>query len=449
MDNLLSRHRNLTVLVVVLFAQVVGLAVQVKRAAESGSVRLVRVWTIGTLTPVEKAFVHTREWMHDTWRDYFYLRDVRKENEDLRRQIERMRLEQIRMQEDAGQARRLQALLGFKEQYIQQTLPAQVISTTGSEFSRGIYIDKGLGNGLKNDMAVITPEGVVGKIYRVYPASSLVLLINDPSSGAGVILEKSRLQGILRGTPGGETVVQNIMSDEKLEVGERVLTSGGDRIFPKGLPVGVVSKVDNGPDLFLNVRVKPAAQLNRLEEVLVITKIVEKTPDTNEPVVRQRAADILAERLPSVPPKPPETPAGTQPSPGAQPASGVPPNAATPKPGAAKPAQPANPAANPAKSASGAGGTVTKPPMSTGSAGTSAAQGNTQTKAGAPAGTAPTKPAANATGVLQSKPLTPGVNPTAEKPKSGATNKKPAADAAKPDPNKPAKPTPKDTPPTT
>ena len=136
MDNLLSRHRNLTMLVVVLFAQVVGLAVQVKRPSESGSVRLVRVWTIGALTPIEKGVVHTREWIHDTWRNYFYLRDVRRENEALRREIERMQLEQIRMQEDAGQARRLQALLGFKEQYIQQTLPAQVISTTGSEFSR-------------------------------------------------------------------------------------------------------------------------------------------------------------------------------------------------------------------------------------------------------------------------------------------------------------------------
>ncbi len=488
MDNLLSRHRNLTVLVVVLFAQVVGLAVQVKRASESGSVRLVRVWTIGALTPVEKGFVHTREWVHNTWQNYFYLRGVRKENEELRQQIEQMRLQQIRMQEDASQARRLQALLGFKEQYIQQTLPAQVISTTGSEFSRGIYIDKGAQDGLKNDMAVITVEGVVGKIYRVYPNSSLVLLINDPSSGAGVILEKSRLQGILRGTPSGETVVQNIMSDEKLEVGEPVITSGGDRIFPKGLPVGVVTKVDNGPDLFLNVRIKPAAPLSRLEEVLVISKIVEKTPDTNEVVVRQRAADILAERLPTVPPKPPDTPA--KPAAGGQPAAGPLPDA-----GGAKPTPPAKPSgtpgspsvgrpsaignpgaamiakpqpatgrvtgtagnANPAVSApdkvsapglkpAAAAGAATKPVTNPGSAVPGAGQSAVQTKSVAPAGATPAKPSAAGTG--QSKPLA-GANAAAEKPKAGSTTDKKPAEAAKPEPNKPAKPTPKDGPPTT
>src|SRR5512146_1908691 len=120
MDNLLSRHRNLTGLVVVLFAQVVGLAVQVKRPAESGSTRLVRVWTVSALTPIEKGVVHTQEWFRYTWRNYFYLRGVRQENRNLRAEIERMRLEQVRLAEDAGQARRLQALLGFKEQYIQQ-----------------------------------------------------------------------------------------------------------------------------------------------------------------------------------------------------------------------------------------------------------------------------------------------------------------------------------------
>jgi rod shape-determining protein MreC len=131
-----------------------------------------------------------------------------------------------------------------------------------------------------------------------------VLLISDQLSGVGAILESSRLQSVLKGTPAGETILSNVMADEMVVPGERVLTSGGDRIFPKGLPIGVVSQVSKGPDLFLNVRVTPAAHINRLEEVLVITKIVDKTPDATQagPV---RAADILAQRLPTVQVKPP------------------------------------------------------------------------------------------------------------------------------------------------
>jgi rod shape-determining protein MreC len=152
-------------------------------------------------------------------------------------------------------------------------------------------------------MAVITGGAVVGKVLRVYRSTSLVLLINDQTSGVGAILEKSRLQGILRGTPAGEVVLEKVMSDESVPVGENVLTSGGDRIFPKGLQIGTVTRVSPGNDLFLNIRVKPVTDLSKLEEVLVVTKIDEKqaAPESTGPV---RAADILAERLPTVPPKP-------------------------------------------------------------------------------------------------------------------------------------------------
>jgi rod shape-determining protein MreC len=239
--------------------------------------------------------------MGGVWRNYFYLRGVRRENRELREEIQRLRLEQVRMAEDAGQARRLQALLSFKEQFISETLPAQVISTTGSDFSRAVYIDKGAQDGLRPDMPVITPEGVVGKVFRVYPSSSLVLLISDPSSGVGVILEKTRLQGILKGAASGETVLQNVMSDERVNTGEPVLTSGGDRVFPKGLAVGTVAEVGPGSGLFLRVRIKPAARLERLEEVLVITRVEEKGPSVDDLTGPVRAVDILARRLPSVP----------------------------------------------------------------------------------------------------------------------------------------------------
>ena len=137
-----------------------------------------------------------------------------------------------------------------------------------------------------------------------------MLLINDQTSGVGAILENTRLQGILRGTPAGEIALEKVMSDETVPVGEMVLTSGGDRIFPKGLPVGRITKVSPGSDLFLNIRVKPAISLSRLEEVLVVTKIDERQTESDRSATA-RAADILAERLPTVPPKPENAPGGT------------------------------------------------------------------------------------------------------------------------------------------
>ena len=300
MENLLARHRNVTILVVVLFAEIVGLAVQVKRTADTDSSRLIRVWTVTAVSPLEKAFVSLQQGISNTWHNYFYLRGVRAQNRQLQDEIEQLRLQQVRLAEDAGQARRLQRLLGFKEQFIAKTLPAQVIGSSGSDMSRVVYIDKGAGEGIRQDMAVITADGVVGKILRVFPTSSQVLLINDPSSGVGAILEKSRLQGVIKGTPNGEVVLEKMMSDERVEAGDQLLTSGGDQIFPKGLPIGTVKSVSAGKDVFLKIRIKPAAALNQLEEVLVITQVVERQPTAQE-AESMRAVDILASRLPSVP----------------------------------------------------------------------------------------------------------------------------------------------------
>jgi len=320
METVLGRYRNLIVLVGVLFAQVLGLAVQVKRTTDIESSRLIRVWAVGAVSPLEKALVWAQTSTGNLWHNYFYLRGVRAENRELKQQIEQMRIEQVRMSQDADQARRLQALLAFKEQFISQTRAAQVIGSTGSEQSRAIYLDKGEKDGIKPDMAVITADGIVGKVLHVYRSTSLVLLISDQTSGVGAILDKSRLQGILRGMPSGEIALERIMTDEQVPAGELVLTSGGDRIFPKGLPIGRVTKVSTGSDLFLNVRVKPAANLSKLEEVLVVTKVDERqiAPDQAGPA---RAADVLAERLPTVPPKPAEptgaAATGTAPQPGA------------------------------------------------------------------------------------------------------------------------------------
>ena len=183
MESVLVRYRNLIALTAVLFAQVLGLAVQVKRASDTEPTRLIRVWAVSAVTPFEKALVWTQTTSHNIWHNYFYLRGVRAENRELKAEIERMRLEQVRLSQDADQARRLQALLLFKEQFISQTMAAQVIGFSGSEQSRSIYIDKGEKDGMRPDMAVLNAGGIVGKVLHVYRSTSLILLFNDQTSG--------------------------------------------------------------------------------------------------------------------------------------------------------------------------------------------------------------------------------------------------------------------------
>ncbi len=360
MESVLGRYRNLVILVGVLFLQVLGLATQVKRGGgnDPESTRLIRIWAVGAISPFERALVWGENGVSNLWHSYFYLRGVRAENRQLKDQIEHMRLEQVRLSEDAAQARRLQGLVAFKEQFISRTVAAQVIGSSGSDLSRTIYIDKGENAGIKRDMAVMTADGIVGKVLVVYPSVSQVLLISDQSSGVGALLEKTRLQGVLRGTANGEVVLERVMSDEQVPVGETVLTSGGDQIFPKGLPVGTVTAVSNGKDLFLNIKIKPATNLSKLEEVLVLVEKQERQA-TAEDNVHVRAADILAQRLPSVPDKPAQdanSAAGAA-------AGSVKPAATKPadsKPATAKPAV-SKPDTKPETKSATAGGTAASP----------------------------------------------------------------------------------------
>src|SRR5450631_3145883 len=214
MESVIGRYRNLVILVGVLFLQVLGLAMQVKRAGnDAENTRLIRIWVVGAVTPFERGLVWMQNGTGNLWHNYFYLRGVRAENRQLKDQIEHLRLDQVRLSEDAAQARRLQTLLAFKEQFISRTVAAQVIGSSGSDLSRIIYIDKGENVGIKRDMAVMTSDGIVGKVLLVFPSVSQVLLIRDRKSGVGAILEKTRLQGVLRGTANGEVVLERVMSD--------------------------------------------------------------------------------------------------------------------------------------------------------------------------------------------------------------------------------------------
>jgi rod shape-determining protein MreC len=313
----MTRYKNILFLVVVLLAQIFGLAVQVRRTNPNGgdapTVRLIRYWAISVMSPPEKVLHGSGTGIRSLWSNYLDLRHVRQQNQELKAQVSRLQLEQAALLEDARQGQRLQALLAFKEHYIYGTVPAQVIGTSGIDQSRLLYIDKGANDGLKPDMAVITPDGIVGKLKDVFAHTSQVLLISDQTSGAGVLLESTRLRGVLRGNALGQPQIINMLPDERVKAGERVITSGGDQVFPRGLPVGVVDRVNsdvsNPP--YVDIVIKPAANLGHLEELLVITEASEHMSKAQQQdmaqsaaeaaaVSKQRASDILAERLPGL-----------------------------------------------------------------------------------------------------------------------------------------------------
>ncbi len=278
MESFFTRFKNVLVLVAVLLAQTIGLAIQVRRPVESGApdshdVTLMRYWVVAGITPFERFFHAIGYNTRNAWANYVNLRHVRQQNEELQQQIARLRLEQAAFAEDAIQGHRLQALLAFQQHYIASTVAAQVIGTSGTDLSHVLYIDKGADFHLLPDMAVITPDGIVGKIRDVFPHTAQVLLINDPTSGAGVLLSSTRILAILHGTVSGQVQISNLTADSRIKPGETVLTSGGDQIFPRGLPVGTIESIAPDPDHqpYTAIRIKPAANLSQLEEVLVIT----------------------------------------------------------------------------------------------------------------------------------------------------------------------------------
>ena len=332
MESFFTRFKNVLVLVAILLAQTIGLAVQVRRPVEPGapdgeSVTLIRYWVVSTVTPLERFFHGFGYSVRHAWSNYIDLRNTRQQNHDLQEQIARLRVEQAAMSEDAIQGHRLQALLDFQQRYVAKTVAAQVIGTSGNDLSHVLYIDKGSKDGLKSDQAVITPDGIIGKLRDVFPHTSQVLLINDQTSGAGVLLSTTRLRAILRGSGTGQIVINNLTPDSRIKPGEEVLTSGGDQVYPRGLPVGTIESIKNDPDHppYTIIQLRPAAKLNQLEEVLVITgtqanlpveaqhdlavgAATAKAQAAAKQLADQQAADaatrsaaeIVAERLPSL-----------------------------------------------------------------------------------------------------------------------------------------------------
>jgi rod shape-determining protein MreC len=262
-----SRHKSMVLLAGVIVLQVLMLAVQIKRESQG---RLIRVWTVGAVSPFERVGSSGFGWFRDAWRHYFALQNATKESEQIRRENDALKLQISQLQGKAAEADRLAVLLKFRQSHADvPMIGARVIGTGAGTASLMIQLDRGERDGIRKNMGVITPDGVVGKVVESYPNASQVLLLTDKESGVGAMLADSRIQSPVGGQGEPLLVMKYVPNDDEVNPGERVITSGMDRIFPRDLPVGTVAEIKPG-NPFKHIRVKPAANLERLEEVLVL-----------------------------------------------------------------------------------------------------------------------------------------------------------------------------------
>ena len=279
------RYRNVSVLAAVLLAQFILLGYQVKRQDD---VRLLRVWTVGAISPIQKGLNLATSGLVNTWRDYIWLVGARHQNGQLREQVSRLKLENQQFRRALARFDREDDLAAYQRQIESETVTAQVIGHGSNPNSKEIFLDKGTDDGVRAGMPVITPEGIAGRVRAAYGGASLVLLVHDVEAGVGVLLARSRARGVMKGNgEPRECRVDYIRDDVDVAVGEWIYTSGDDRVYPKGLPVGKVTRVEQGSE-FQQIYAAPGASLDRLDEVLImLSGVHESIPEHPQPQVPQ------------------------------------------------------------------------------------------------------------------------------------------------------------------
>ncbi len=225
------------------------------------------------IAPFQKIVKNTIDITESIWFKYFGLVNIREEDNRLKKEMNQLSMENSRYRELLATHQRLQQLLQFKDKTEQNVLAAQVIGRDPTGYFRSVIIDKGENSGMKINMPVVNASGVVGQIVSLSYNYSKVLLLIDQNSGIDSIVQRSRDNGIIKGLSFKVCTMEYVLKTSDVRLGDIIVTSGLDRVFPKGIPVGEVIEVEDPPgELFKNVKVRPSVDFSKLEEVLVILK---------------------------------------------------------------------------------------------------------------------------------------------------------------------------------
>jgi rod shape-determining protein MreC len=266
----LWRHRVVLTSGLLLLLALHLLSAGVSPGARAERPSLALLWM---LKPVQAVEANIADDSTSFFHDYFDLVNVRRENTQLKEHVSELEGQRTRLAELEVENRHLSDLLELRDALATEAVAARVIGADATELSRTLILSQGSRGGLRRDLPVISTDGVVGKLIAVAPNASRVLLINDHNSGLDAFDQRSRARGIVAGLLDGELTMKYVDRTEDVKPGDSVVTSGMDGIFPRGLLVGQVTRVSQeGPGLFLNVDIQPAADFQKLEQVLILTR---------------------------------------------------------------------------------------------------------------------------------------------------------------------------------
>ncbi len=223
--------------------------------------------------PVQSGVTHVTDYFKDIWEDYTALWDVREENKRLWYELKETKALNNEYREAVATNVRLRKLLEFKETLPSPTLTAEIIGKDPSLWFRTVIINRGSSDGVEKGMPVVTVEGIVGQILDTSPHYSKVLLANDPNSAIDVLLQKTRVRGIVKGKGANSYQLHYVLKNSDVKKGERVVTSELSGVFPKGLLVGTVSMVQKDRrGMFQQIEVEPSVDFSQLETLLIVMK---------------------------------------------------------------------------------------------------------------------------------------------------------------------------------
>jgi rod shape-determining protein MreC len=262
------RYRKYSRLLIVLLASFALLAFQQTRPEGRWLAEGVATVT----APVQVAFARLHRVALGGWTTYLEWKALRADAARLRAEVTALRLRQLRQDELDAENERLRTLLAFRERVAVRTIGAEVVAREWNGFTRGLTINRGRTDGLERLAPVIVTRGVVGRVLELRRDSAVVQLVTDPASSIGGVVNRTRAQGLVEGVAGGRMRLKLTAREEGVMVGDAVFTSGIGGLFPRGLPLGRVTRVYPASGLFRLVELEPAVALSTVEEVLVLPR---------------------------------------------------------------------------------------------------------------------------------------------------------------------------------
>lgn len=265
------RQRTGYLVLAVILGHILLISVQVNARPSSNSSTL-ETATFGALSEAQRVITAALDNVRSVWTGYVELRAVRSENEVLRRDIAGLEFELQKQRALAEETHNLQQLLELREHVEPETLSARVIAADATPWFRTLTIDRGASDGIRSDLAVIAPKGVVGRVIGLPgPRAAKVQLLIDRNAAAGALIERTRAVGVVMGNDDESSLRLEYVSNlEDVKVGDVVVTAGIDGIYPKGFVIGTIDHVELGSGLYKGIRVDPVVEFSQLEDVLVV-----------------------------------------------------------------------------------------------------------------------------------------------------------------------------------